>query len=260
MCFFKVKHYFGHISGMVGPIDVKRKGSALVGYWVQYVTLTFDLTHDLDLGCFKVKFRNGSISGIVGLIDVKWKGSELIWYWDNCMTLPFDHTHDLDIGVSRSESEIALSQEWGGRLTMNEKDVSHPFMTMILTCVTMVGWADVPDSDRDDFRRRRAVDISSLWTMDGRERSTWDLHMQHHLWGSLHKCFQVIWKVCTFRLKSTCNYGIRVQYTSIHPNWFHNPGQKYQLSKYRNILWYVQGQFILILSDSKPCTKSQITK
>ena len=34
MCFFKVKHYFGHSSGMVGPIDVKRKGSALVGHWV----------------------------------------------------------------------------------------------------------------------------------------------------------------------------------------------------------------------------------
>ena len=77
------------------------------------------------------------------------------------MTLLFDHTHDLDLGVSRSESEIALSQEWGGRLIMNKKDVSHPFMTMILTCVTMVRWADVPDSDRGDFRRRRAVDISS---------------------------------------------------------------------------------------------------
>ena len=71
MCFFKVKHYFGHIPGMVGPIDVKRKGSASVGHWVQYVTFTFDLNHDLDLGCFKVKFRNSSISGIVGLIDVK---------------------------------------------------------------------------------------------------------------------------------------------------------------------------------------------
>ena len=34
---------------MVGPIDVKRKGSASVGCWVQYVTMTFDLTHDLDL-------------------------------------------------------------------------------------------------------------------------------------------------------------------------------------------------------------------
>ena len=28
-------------------------------------------------------------------------------------------------------------QEWGSRLTMNENDVSHPFMTMILTCVTI---------------------------------------------------------------------------------------------------------------------------
>ena len=46
---------------------------------------------------------------------------------------------------------------------MNEKDVSRPFMTMILTCVTMVGWADVPDSDWGDFRRRRAVHISSLF-------------------------------------------------------------------------------------------------
>ena len=72
------------------------------------------------------------------------------------MTLPFDHTHDLDLGVSRSESEIALSQEWGSRLTMNKKDVSHPFMTMILTCVTVVAWADVQDSDQGDFRRRRS--------------------------------------------------------------------------------------------------------
>ena len=44
ICFFKVKHCFGHISGMVGPIDVKRKGSVSVGYWVQYVTFTFHLT------------------------------------------------------------------------------------------------------------------------------------------------------------------------------------------------------------------------
>ena len=49
------------------------------------------------------------------------------------MTLPFDHTRDLDLGVSRSESEIALSQEWGGWLTWNEKDLSNPFMTIILT-------------------------------------------------------------------------------------------------------------------------------
>ena len=48
---------------MVAPIDVKWKRSALVGYWVQYVTLIFDLTDDFDFGCFKVK-----ISGIVWLM------------------------------------------------------------------------------------------------------------------------------------------------------------------------------------------------
>ena len=80
------------------------------------------------------------------------------------MILPFDHTHDLDPEdeISRSKSEIALSQEWDGQLTWNEKYVSHPFMTMILTSVTMVGWADVPDSDWGDFRHLRAPDISSL--------------------------------------------------------------------------------------------------
>ena len=48
-----------------------------------------------------------------------------------------------------------------GRLIWNEKDASHPFMTIILTSVTMVGWADVPDSDRGDIRHQCAVDISS---------------------------------------------------------------------------------------------------
>ena len=75
--------------------------------WI--LTLTFDLTDDLDVGCYKVKFRNSSISGIVGLIDMKWKGSELMWYWADCMTLPFDHTHDLDLGV-----EISRSRVWNG--------------------------------------------------------------------------------------------------------------------------------------------------
>ena len=56
----------------------------------------------------------------------------------------------------------AISQEWDGWLTWNEKDVSHQFMTMILTSVTMVGWADVLDSERGDFRHQRSVDISCV--------------------------------------------------------------------------------------------------
>ena len=42
---------------MVDPIDVKWKGSASVGYWVNYVTLTLDLTHDIVLVFFKSNFE-----------------------------------------------------------------------------------------------------------------------------------------------------------------------------------------------------------
>ena len=57
--FFKVKHYFGHIWGMVGPIDVKWTASALVGYWVQYVTVTMTidlmtLTLDVSRSNFEI--------------------------------------------------------------------------------------------------------------------------------------------------------------------------------------------------------------
>ena len=84
-----------------------------------------------------------------GLIDVKRKGIKSIGCWANYVTLTFDHTHDLDHGFSRSHFEIAV-------LTWNERDVSRSFMS-----VTTMGWADVPDSDRGDFRCRRAVDRSS---------------------------------------------------------------------------------------------------
>ena len=40
---------------MVGPIDVKEKGGASVGYLVNYVTLNFDPTHDLDLVVLSLK-------------------------------------------------------------------------------------------------------------------------------------------------------------------------------------------------------------
>ena len=55
---------------------------------------------------------------------------------------------------------------------LNEKDASHPFMAGALISVTTVGWADVPDCDRGDFGRRRAVDISRLtvqWIGSGRK-------------------------------------------------------------------------------------------
>ena len=151
---------------MVGPVDVKRKGSALVWYLVWYWTLTFDLTHDLDLGCLRSYFEVAVSQEL--LVWLMWNEKEMSWY-DTGLTVwhcPLTTPMTFDLVVSRSESEIAISQEWGGRLTWNKKDVSHQFMTMMLTSVTMVWWADVLDSERGDFRRRRAIDISSyIWNM-----------------------------------------------------------------------------------------------
>ena len=145
----------------------KLSGKVLEFYlWISLLTLLdtgymwpwpLTLTLDVSRSNFEIAVSQGL------LVWLMWNEKEESWigYWANCMTLPFDHTCDIDLGVSRSESEIALSQEWDGWLTWNKKDVSHPFMIMILTSVTMVGWADVPDSDQGDFRRRRAVNISS---------------------------------------------------------------------------------------------------
>ena len=92
MCFCEVKHSIGHISGMVGLIDLKRKGGALVGYWVNYVALTIDLTHDLDPWFFKVKFQNSCISGIViWLMWNKKKANEIdtgLTVWSCPLTTP----------------------------------------------------------------------------------------------------------------------------------------------------------------------------
>ena len=124
-----------------------KKGGASVGYRVNNVALTFDLTHDLDLWFFKVKFQNNCISEIV-IWYVKQKESKSIRYWADCMVLAFDHTHDIDLVVSRSKFEKALII-----LIIHDHDL----------WVTILGWVDVPYTDLGDFRRRRAIDMSSSY-------------------------------------------------------------------------------------------------
>ena len=106
---------------------MKQKGHASIWYWIDHMTITFDITYDLDLVFFQVKFLNNCISN---QLDTE----------PNYATLPFDHTHDL--GLSRSKFEIALSQEWKGQLTWNERDVSRSFvsMTMTLDDLRLGGW------------------------------------------------------------------------------------------------------------------------
>ena len=57
MGLFKVTDLFDHVLGMNGLSDLlEMRRSLSVGYGVNYVTLTFDLAHDVDLRFFKVKF------------------------------------------------------------------------------------------------------------------------------------------------------------------------------------------------------------
>ena len=78
MSFFKFKHYFGHISGMVGPIDVKRKGSASVGYWYNMwpspLTSLMTLTLDVSRSNFEIAQSRES------LVWLMLNEKEVSWY------------------------------------------------------------------------------------------------------------------------------------------------------------------------------------
>ena len=75
---------------------------------------------------FKVKFWKGCISGMGWPIDMEWKGCESIAEcWTHVVTFNVYLTHDLDLRFSRSNFEKAVFQEWDGRLTWNERNVSR---------------------------------------------------------------------------------------------------------------------------------------
>ena len=74
---------------------------------------------------FKVNFWKSRNSGMGCPIDMERKGCELTECWTHVVTLNFDLTHDLDLEFSMSNFKIAVSQEWEGRLTWNEKDMNR---------------------------------------------------------------------------------------------------------------------------------------
>ena len=57
-------------------------------------------------------------------IDMELKGCESTECWTHLVTFNFHLTHDLDLEFSTSNFEIVVSQEWEGRLTWNERDMS----------------------------------------------------------------------------------------------------------------------------------------
>ena len=67
-----------------------------------------------------------------GPIDMERKGCESIGCYTHLVTFKVPLTHDLDLGFSRSNFEKVISQEWDGRLTWNESDVSRKIVGPML--------------------------------------------------------------------------------------------------------------------------------
>ena len=113
---FKVKFWKCCISGMEGPIDMKRKGCESIDCYTHFVTFNIPI---------KVKFWNSHISRMGWPIDMELKGCESIECWTHAVTFNVHLTHNLDLVFSRSNFEKVISQEWEGRLTWNERDLSR---------------------------------------------------------------------------------------------------------------------------------------
>ena len=67
---------------MHDAVDVKRKGSASVGLWVNYEPSTMTLTLDISGSNFEIAVSQEWLS------DLKWKENKSGRYWGNCMTFP----------------------------------------------------------------------------------------------------------------------------------------------------------------------------
>ena len=81
---------------------------------------------------FKIKFWKCHISGMGWPIDMELKGWESMKCWTHAVTFNVHLTHDLYLRFSRSNFENAVSQEWEGRLTWNERDVSRQNVGLML--------------------------------------------------------------------------------------------------------------------------------
>ena len=145
-----------HISGMGWPIDMELKGCESIECWTHAVTFnvhprvsTSTMTFTLDFQGQILKksyLRNGMADwhGTKGmwvhrmlhpLCDFQCPPHPWPWPWifkvkfwkcyTHFVTFNIPLTHDLDLGFSRSNFEKVISQEWDGRLTWNERDVSQ---------------------------------------------------------------------------------------------------------------------------------------
>ena len=81
---------------------------------------------------FEVKFGKSHISGMGWPIDMERKGCKSIGCYTHFVTFNVHFTHDLHLGFSSSNFENAVAQEWDGRMTWNERDLSRQNVRLTL--------------------------------------------------------------------------------------------------------------------------------
>ena len=103
------------LSGIVALIDVKWKGSDLIWYWADCMTLPFDHTHDHDLGV-SMSVWNSFISEMGRPIDMERKGFP-ICHWHALKRMSYTCNIDFNsVGNStwRHHLHFTILCVWGG--------------------------------------------------------------------------------------------------------------------------------------------------
>ena len=121
---FKVKNGICYISAKNDPIAKKWKATILIELYALYVTMRFDLCHDIDLEFSMVKYEICYISTKRWSDNHEMKSKNIEWILGvKCDHWPWPW-------IFKIKFEIAVSQEKEGQLTLNKKG---SFMTMTVT-------------------------------------------------------------------------------------------------------------------------------
>ena len=156
---FKVKYGICFISAENGPIDTKLKANLLFVLQALNVTMRFDLGHDLDLNFPRSNMKFAMSQPKM----IRLPQNENQTYWLNSrhqmqsLGLILAMTLTLDFQGQILNSRISGI---GGPINIEQKGVIHDRDCDLL--LTKMRCKDLPDSDRGDFRCRRAVNSSSL--------------------------------------------------------------------------------------------------
>ena len=141
-------------------MDVKGKGIASVGFWVNCAIANFDSIQYIDFGFVMaiLKIVVSQARGSDWCETIETNQSDFVPTICHCPSIT---PMTLDLKGHGSSFAIVLFREREDRSTWNQRDVNRSFITMTMT-FGRLGWLNVRDSGRGDITRRRGVNTSNL--------------------------------------------------------------------------------------------------